>query len=382
MKLRTASLVLTLVFGLNVGYAKDASSHDVCRQLVPNPSKVTQFYEDNPTYIDPTVNPNDWTTGTPESQGINSNVLMQGVAALQKLPQPFSFLVIRNGVLVFEQYLHGSQMASANNVHSSSKTIISGLVGIAIREGFLSGVDQKISEILSPKFKFRGAKQNVTLHDLLTMTAGLNWEEDTTEYEIQDKSNWIQAIWNLSLAEQPGATFNYDTGLTHTLSAIIAESSGMDTCAFAEKYLFDPMGITVKHWGIDPQGYYSGGYNLYLTARDLAKVGQMYLQNGDWNGTSLVPAQWIQDATSNGIPSDQADSTYGYLWWLTNSHGHVVHKMWGYGGQFVYVIPDLNLVFVTTADTSQDYTEMDGNAFLTEYVMPAVGGVSRAKRSR
>ncbi len=372
-KLRTVALVAGLCGSLNLCFAEDAGSHDTCQQLVPNPAVITQFYEDNPTYQDPTQNPNAWPTGTPESQGLQTSVLDQGTAALNLLPQAFSFLVIRNGVLVYEKYLHGSQMADANNVHSSSKTIIGGLVGIALREGFLKGIDQPIADILSPKFKITGKeKQGIVIKDLLTMTGGFKWTEDTTEYTIQDYPNWVQALLNLKMAANPGTKFNYDTGLTHLLSAIITESSHMSTCAFAEKYLFDPLGITVKHWGIDPQGYYSGGYNLYLTPRDLATIGQMYLQNGEWNGNSLVPADWIQESTSTGIPSDDPPSTYGYLWWLLNANGHAVHKMWGYGGQFVYVVPDLDLVFVSTANTAQDFTEMDGDTFFSQYVLPAV----------
>ncbi len=370
MTTRIAAFALALVLFSNVGFGEDAAHRDVCHQLVPNPPKVTQFYEDNPTYLDPNID-SSIPTGTPESQGMQSAPLLKGAAYLTSLAQPLSLLVIKNGVIVFEKYFHGSRIEAANNVHSSSKTILSALIGIAIRERYLSGVDQKISEILSPKFKIKSTKQGITIKHLLSMSAGFDWVEDETEYDIEAHSNWVQSILNLPLALTPGTGFNYDTGLTHMLSAIISESSGMDTCAFAEKYLFEPMGITVKHWGVDPQGYYSGGYNLYLTARDLAKIGQMYLQKGEWQGRSLVPSEYIEAATSNGVASDHPEYTYGYLWWLLNAKGHVAHKMWGYGGQYVYVVPDLDLVFVTTADTKDDHPEMDGDAFLAKYVIPA-----------
>ena len=379
MFLRLARFTLLSVLITPASYAKDANHRDGCRQLMPDSSPVKNFYEENPTYIDPGVDLTAFKTGTPESQGMRTDLLEQGTAKLSSLPQPLSFLVLKNGVLVYEKYFKGSQVTHSNNIHSSSKTLLSGLVGIAIREGFITSVDQKISDILSPKFYMKNSRKSIAVRHLLTMSAGLDWTEDSTEYDIELTPNWVQGILNLRLAQSVGAGFNYDTGLTHLLSAIITESSGMDTCSFAEKYLFDPMDITIKHWGKDPQGYYSGGYNLYLTARDLAKVGQMYLQKGEWNGKSIVPADYIAAATQPGIPSDHPEYTYGYLWWLMNDSGRAIYKMWGYGGQFVYIVPDLNLVFVTTADTKNEYTELDGDHFLLNYVIPAA---TNKKKSR
>jgi CubicO group peptidase (beta-lactamase class C family) len=362
---------LLCVFIFRVSYAIEPSPPQRCRQLNPNPASITQFYENNPTYPDPTLNPADWATGSPESQGMNSAVLNAGMTQLAISPYPFSFLVVRNNVLVFEHYLNGSQMSDANNIHSASKSLISGLVGIALREGSLSSVNQKISDILTPKFVMKGKHKRITIQNLLHMNAGLLWTEDETEYYIQREKNWVQAILDLPL-RNVGREFLYDTGLSHLLSAVLTEATGMDTCAFAEKYLFDPMHITVKHWGIDPQGYYSGGYNLYLTPRDLAKLGQLYLNGGNWNGVSLIPRSWIIESTQHRIQSDHPRYHYGYLWWVTQSGRHTIYKMWGHGGQFIYVVPDLNLVFVTTADTKKEHPELDGDRFLVRYVLSAI----------
>lgn len=344
--------------------------HDFCAQLVPNLKVTRGFYEDNPTYIDPNHEAPAWQTDSPESQGLSSKKLDEAAAQLAALPQPLSLLVLRKGKLVYERYFHGSDKSHANNIHSASKSLISSLIGIAIREGFLEGVDQKISSVLSPKFKFKGKRETLTVENLLRMSAGFSWTEDETEYDIEVTPNWVQAILDLPLQTKIGATFNYDTGLTHLLSALITESSKRDTCSFAEKYLFGPLNITVKHWGKDPQGYYSGGYNLYLTPRDLMKLGMLFLQDGKWNGKEIVPADWVHRSTQNGIPTDSSDYRYGYLWWLPTVKKHNVAKMWGYGGQFVYIVPDLDLVVVTTADTKKEYAEVDGESLLS-LILPA-----------
>lgn len=334
-------------------------------------SPVASFYEDNPTYQDPSSDGGTWPTGTPESQGLDRNLLGEGTRALEKLPHPFSFLVLRHGVLVWEQYFHGSRATDSNNVHSASKSILSALIGIALREKYLSHVDQPIAEILSPKFKLSSAKRKLTLRNLLTMSAGIEWVEDDTEYEIETEPNWCQAILNLPQKSKAGTKFLYSTANTHLLSAILTEATGMSTRAFAEKYLFQSLGVTVEHWGRDPQGYHSGGYNLYLTPRELGRLGQLYLQKGTWKGESLVPEAWV---TESWKPHQKKDSIhqYGYLWWQFKVGSQRVNKMWGYGGQFVFAVPDQDLLVVMTADTKDEFPEVDGNAFIAKYVLPAL----------
>src|SRR5262249_9200103 len=159
----------------------------------------------------------------PESEGLQAAVLESGAAELRKLPQALSFLVLRNGTLVFESYFNGSSPTDSNNVHSSSKSILSLLVGIAVREGFIHDVDQPIGRLLSPELSVPLLKRNITLRHLLTMSAGLEWTEDSTESTIEKKRIWTQAILDLPLAHEPGKEFNYDTGLTHLVSAVLTQ---------------------------------------------------------------------------------------------------------------------------------------------------------------
>ncbi len=373
MLLRDAFLFLLVTLWSQPGYSKVPATS--CRGIGPNPSDVTSFYEDNPTYFAPLSDGGDWLTGTPESQGLKSSVLSNGADRLASMAQPLSFLVVRKGVLVWEKYFHGSAVFHSNNIHSSSKSILSALIGIALREGFLESIEDSIADYLSSAFKV-GSKKKISLKHLLTMTSGLAWTEDETEYEIEEESNWGQAILNLPQRDPAGSRFFYSTANTHLLSAILTEASGMDTCTFAKKYLMDPLGISPEHWGRDPQGYYSGGYNLYLTPREMAKFGELYRLGGIWKGQSLVPAEWVMASTT---PSQTVDANrkYGYLWWLVTLSGHAVYKMWGYGGQFVYLIPDFDMVVVLTADTKNEHPEMSGDDFLRNYVLPAISRKSR-----
>lgn len=362
-----------LLLGMALFSARGFAAHaaDDCASISPDPSTVKEFYEDNPTYQAPAGDAADWPIAAATRERIDTDKLDEGAAALEKLPQPLSLLVARHGNLVYERYFHGSSRTDSNNVHSASKSLLSGLIGIAMRDGYFDGVHEKIAQVLTSKFALSGDKADYQLQHLLTMTSGFRWTEDDSEYKLQEKKSWVQGILDLPQKKKPGQWFNYATANTHLLSAILTEATGENTCSFATRNVFRPLGITVEHWGRDPQGYYSGGYNVYLTARALARIGQTYLQNGEWNGREVFPPEWVRQAHDAQTKVDDTYD-YGYLWWLLTIDGHRVYKMWGYGGQLVFLVPDLDLLVTTTADTKQDYTELDGDKFLQTYVLPAV----------
>ena len=202
------------------------------------------------------------------------------------------------------------------------------------------------------------------------MTSGIKWTEDETEYEIEDQSHWLQAILNLPTSS-PGKRYKYSTGDSHLLSAVLTHATGKSTCDYANEKLFGPLGVKAKRWGRDPQGYYSGGYNVYLTPRELAKLGLLYLKRGEWNGQQIIPQSWVNQSWEKHQKVDSVFS-YGYLWWLLSIDGYDIYKMWGFGGQFVYVIPALDLVTVITFDTKHDHDEPDGDDFIKNYLLPTV----------
>lgn len=331
------------------------------------------FYETNPTFQEPVDDQDWWTYGEPADQGMDSASLEAAVEELEALPYITSFIVMRHEVIVLERYLHGKQALDSDAVHSSSKSILADVVGLAHEQGHLPDLDQPVAEILPDYFDDVGddRKLEYTVRHLLTMTAGFRWVEDETEYSIDDSDDWLQAIVDLPMVADPGTTFEYSTGQTHLASAVLTATTGMSTCEYAHRHLLEPIGITAEHWGRDPQGLFHGGCNLYLTPRELLRFGLLHLRDGDWEGEQIVPSDWIHDteAWHTGFGDGWG---YGYWFWLTRIQGHDVAIAWGYGGQLVYLIRDLDLVVVITTNTRDYVPDYDGTPLLRDYVVPAV----------
>jgi CubicO group peptidase (beta-lactamase class C family) len=342
---------------------------------IQGPLSTNRFYEDNPTYTDPVDDSASWTVSTPAAKGLAPGGLERASATLADLPFASSLLVVRGGALVFERYYHGSARDQSNNVHSASKSIWGAAIGIAIDQGRIPGADATVASLLPPRYAavMSPEARTTTVRDLLTMTSGSRWEEDATETRIERTPDWIEAILRLPRAAPPGTRFNYDTGDTHLSSAVLTSAVGTTACEFVHRYLLAPMGVVAEHWGRDPQGYFSGGYNLYLTPRELAKFGLLYLHDGRWNGRQLVPTAWVAASTTNQVDAG-APYGYGYDFWLRDIAGHQVAMAWGFGGQLVYVVKDLDLVVVMTTNT-RDFTQdsFDGISIMKTDILPATG---------
>jgi CubicO group peptidase (beta-lactamase class C family) len=334
---------------------------------------TNRFYEDNPTYTDPVDDSASWTLSTPEAQSLDTTGLEQASTALANRAFTSSFLVIRHDALVFERYYHGSAKNLSNNVHSASKSIWGAAIGIAINQGLIPSADATIASILPARYAsaMSSETKKVTLRNLITMTSGLDWSEDTTESQIQRTPDWITAILKLQNVETPGTTFNYSTGDAHLASAVLTSAVQGTACEFIHKNLLVPLGVVAEHWGRDPQGYFSGGYNLYLTPRELAKLGLLYLHGGSWHGTQLVPAAWVEASMTNQVDAGDPYS-YGYDFWLRDIAGHHVAMAWGFGGQMIYIIKDLDMVVVMTTNT-HDFTQdsFDGTSVIENNVIPS-----------
>jgi hypothetical protein len=210
---------------------------------------------------------------------------------------------------------------------------------------------------------------------MMQMEAGLDWTEDRTEYWVEKHDDWVQAILDRDMVDNPGDVFNYSTGLTHVMAAVIQEATRMSLCEYAHQNLFEPIGIVAEHWGRDPQAIYSGGYNVYLTPREMAKFGLLDLHEGNWNGQQIVPAAWVESSKQLSWVVD-GDFGYGRLWWLRTIRGHDMYFAWGYGGQFIYVIPDLNMVWVSSQDTSGSLDEIHSGHFMKNYLIPSLNGIA------
>jgi CubicO group peptidase (beta-lactamase class C family) len=271
------------------------------------------------------------------------------------MPRLLSLLVVRRGRLVAEEYFNGSHADSLNDVRSVTKSVVSTLAGIAERRGELR-IDETIAEHLSPwSSHIDEAEASIQVRHLLTMSGGWTWDESTTAAynEWVLSSDPVAYVLQRAHAAQPGTTFRYNSGETHVLSVVVQDAVGRDLSAFAAEHLFAPLGIRRVRWEVFPDGRVNGGAGLDLRARDLAKLGQLWLQGGDAGATRILQPGWLDDGTRPAFPYWQAGpplgrQSYGFLWWLSDSPGPRAFFAWGHGGQFIWVVPSLDLVVVVT----------------------------------
>ena len=225
---------------------------------------------------------------------------------------------MRRGYIVYEQYFNGSHVADSNNIASVSKSILSALFGIALDQGYFITAEDRIADYLPMYFSEVSDPRvlDLTIREMLTMTHGLAWVENETERFLNRSLDWVADILSLPLNIEPGIRFHYSTGASHVMSAVLTEATGMSTCEFAHRFLLEPLGIEAEFWGVDPVGYFTGGHSVSMTARELARFGQLFLDEGRWQGEQVVPGWWVAASTSPRIDIGDSYAGYGYYWWL------------------------------------------------------------------
>lgn len=265
-----------------------------------------------------------------------------------------SLLIQQNDRLLAEYYFQGMQQSEATNIKSASKSIISLLVGIAIEENMLQGIEQPIRPFFEDYFQANPdpIKENITMKNLLTMRAGL----ETTSFHNYGQwvisDNWAKFALDQPIEKQPSGEMIYSTGSSHLLSIILSKAAQMSTKSFAEKYLFKPMDIQPGGWDRDPQGYYMGGNNLALRPTDMLKIGQLVLNGGTYQGKRIISKNWLRKSFRTYTRSNYNPYDYGFMWWKKLVGDYQVHFAWGYGGQYIFMIPELKAVFVMTGKLS------------------------------
>lgn len=280
------------------------------------------------------------------------------------IPSVTSLLIQQNGELLNEVYFRGMEASDHTNIKSASKSILSLLVGIAIDHGFLDGVNQPIGPFFEDYFEKHpdSVKENLTLKDLLTMRTGL----ETTSFHNYGKwaasDNWIWFALEQPMVDEPGGDMVYSTGTSHLLSVILSRATDMSTRDFAIKYLFEPMDVSVGGWDRGPQGYYMGGNNMALQPKGMIKIGQMVMNGGTYRDRRIVSEEWLRDSFQTYTRSKFNPYDYGYMWWKKPVGEFQVRFAWGFGGQYIYLIPELKAVVVLTgslqnADQSRSYKE-------------------------
>ena len=291
-----------------------------------------------------------WSVGASGFTSVETPPVFEpAVARVADLPRMRSLLVSVDGVLQVEQYFHGASARRAANLKSASKSIISVLVGIALDQGHLESVDTTIDQFF-PEYLDDPDKRRITVEDLLTMRSGLETTSNRNYGRWVQSGNWVRHVLTRPLVASPGTRMIYSTGSTHLLSAIITKASGMDTYRFARRHLGQTMGISVPRWTADPQGILFGGNEMSMTPRDMLAIGEMYLNCGRVGISQIVSEEWVHTSTrAHATRTRSPDRAYGYGWWVRDLEGYDAFYAWGYGGQFIYVVPDLRLVTVMTS---------------------------------
>ncbi len=296
-----------------------------------------------------------WPESTPEEEGIDPAVLAEALRiAKEKALGLHSLLVVRHGKLVSETYFSLYDADTTHLLYSVTKSFTSTLVGIAIEQGLLEGVDQPVLAYFpGMRVKNQDAQKSaMSLENLLSMTSGLDWQEGDPVYRAMYASDdWVKFVMNIPMRAGPGEEFNYCSGCSHVLSAVLQQNVGMSTQEFADRNLFRPLGISNYTWEADAQGIAIGGWGLKLTPRDMARLGQLFLQGGEWQGRQVVPPAWVRAATA-GHTGAGGRLQYGYQWWIDPAVGSYSAR--GRYGQVIYVAPEKDLVVVVTAQASDD----------------------------
>jgi CubicO group peptidase (beta-lactamase class C family) len=279
--------------------------------------------------------------------------LTEAAEVAARLPRLHSLLVSQRGQLIFERYFNGARPTRPANMKSASKSVISALVGIAIDRALIRGVREPIAgyfpEVLKGEPDQRKAR--ITVEHLLTMQAGLASTSSRNYGAWVLSPNWVRYALRQPIVFEPGGEMEYSTGNTHLLSAIITKAARKSTWQFAGEALAGPLGFTLPRWPQDPQGIFFGGNDMLMTPRQMLAFGELYLNGGRAGGRQVVSSRWVEASLAPRARSrrGQGDRFYGYGWWIRELAGRPVPYAWGYGGQFIFLVPDLDLVVVTTA---------------------------------
>lgn len=306
-----------------------------------------------------------WRTSTPEEQGFDSTLLLEVPKIMQeneRVSPINSVLVIRNGYVVLDASIAPFRSDKPHALYSVTKSFLSTVVGIAIDKGYIEGVDQSVWDYFDPSVTadMNEHKEALAIDHLLSMTSGMQLSQAGFEmYALgPDDQSWVQYMLDRRVIYTPGQYFSYADGVSQLTSAIVSEATGMSAYDFAQPNLFAPLGITDVTWLADPQGVSCGGDAMYLSPLDMAKLGYLYLHQGEWDGQQIVSSAWVEAATTNHSLCATCP-TYGYYWWLGLAEDvppeippyYAAH---GYMGQQIVVFPDKDLILVTTGNAESN----------------------------
>ncbi len=302
-----------------------------------------------------------WKYASPAHVGMDGGRLQQMVDDIRGSSYEVdSAMVIKDGYIVLDEYFGEYGKDDLHIIYSCTKSVVSTIFGIAHENGEIPSLDTKLVDVypdITPQNQGEW-KSAITLRDLLMMSGGFDardswiyqWEGLTPLHEAEDA---VQYMLDLPMDFEPGSRFEYTNGVSHLLSCVITEKTGMPAAEYAETHLFEPLGITNYTWDSDNMGRNWGYNRIHLTPHDMAKIGFLFLNNGEWDGEQIVSENWVREATTHRIDANIVEG-YGYQWWVGDDY----YLALGYQGQFIFVYPEHELIAVFTGGSPDtfDYT--------------------------
>lgn len=355
-----------------------------------------------------------WEMSTPEQEGLDGEAIARLDAEFQEglHDNVDSMLIIRNGRLAFEAYYeHDYQAINADLVtgesgpwnyydfnwhpfyraselhtlQSSTKSVMSALVGIAIARGDLPGVNATLGELLPHRDITDPQKAAITLENILLMRSGFEWEEDVSYWDprndgikVESSDDWVAYLLDKPVANEQGTTFNYNSTSTQLMSEMVSTATGRSLNDYAEEFLFGPIGISEYFWKDAPEGFKDVSGGIYLKVRDFARFALLFERNGEWDGQQIVPAEWVASSSAPFIAETdpERDWGYGYQWWTYKFEKDGKPFMYGasgWGGQLALIVPELDLIGVFTGWNIYDGQDPEraSELFYDRIVVPA-----------
>ena len=311
----------------------------------------------------------DWEVSSPAEQGLDPMLVAELYHNAAELETLYGLLVIKDGHLIAEGYFNEGAVVRKNQLQSVTKSYASALVGIALDQGCLANVNQKMMDFF-PEFAGQISdprKQQITIRDMLQMRSGYAWEEtDPALWEALLSGDYLPQIVHFPLVSDPGTDFNYSGITSHLLGVIVARACDTDLKSYAQEHLFSPIDSELgDDWIQDRDGYYIGLAGMHVTARDMAKFGLLYLNRGEYEGKQVLSTDWVRDSLQRyteglnisgwfpGITSRFGyfrDLGYGYQWWSARAGDRQFNYASGHGGQHIILLDELDMIIVTTAD--------------------------------
>ncbi|HKU16246.1 MAG TPA: serine hydrolase [Steroidobacteraceae bacterium] len=322
-----------------------------------------------------------WARATPAQAGMDEVMLGRAASDAAAMPRFRSLLVARHGKLVAESYFGGANSSTVFDLRSVTKSVVSILTGIAVQSGKLPNIDATVGAYVDAPYTLDAGDRAVTVRQLLTMTSRYQWDENTADdYNLWVLSDdHVQFLFDRQQTD-PAGVFTYNSAAVNLLGVVLQRAVAQPLPQFASETLFQPLGITSVQWEELEPGMVNAGSGIKMTATDLLRIGQLLLQKGRSADRQVVPESWIDASVAPQFTwrqtyGAQRETTYGYLWWLAQPPATVASFAWGYGGQFAYVVPSLDLVVVATTQWQGISAETNPTTFAGNVLTVIVNNV-------